>query len=502
MNRKIDLTKNLVKNDDFNFQEYFDEISNSKKIKFLSQILDENIEIQKQFLVFTHYKKKQSMNNNENISRQLADEIRNELSSLDFNEMMEKYEQGDYWDDEGYSDEADDMISDVIKSYCKKATEYLSVGNLVDAFKIILAMYEGSQHLPELDADEYSLFGGEFNNKVQEFLSYEINKLVPEFSQTPLSTDIKIKLIDLFGEHFPNFSAGELVVEGIDDNNAYIYDYTENLKVFNDFFQLLLTDVQIADYLLAVFLKHKLEIEEFSAILLKIAEIKKDDDLWLAYANQFAEKNKQIYRNLLDKYKELSYEDLFQKHVEIAFNKWKDEFDEYVLDNIDRNQRFDLYFDALKNFTMSKQSIEHYKILREYLSEEDKYNFINSSKKQDALFYILMLEVEEDYPAILAFVQNYDDNIYNNVFHNIIKPVLNIYPKECFSIIRLKCDRALISVKRNRETYKIMAGWISIMLGIDALKIETKNYIASFYNSKPNLPALKDELTKAGLHKF
>jgi hypothetical protein len=61
-----------------------------------------------------------------------------------------------------------------------------------------------------------------------------------------------------------------------------------------------------------------------------------------------------------------------------------------------------------------------------------------------------------------------------------------------------KCNQALTSPKRKRDTYLQMVSWLRLMKKIVSKQIETQKYIESLYHHKPNLPALKDELKKAG----
>jgi hypothetical protein len=79
-------------------------------------------------------------------------------------------------------------------------------------------------------------------------------------------------------------------------------------------------------------------------------------------------------------------------------------------------------------------------------------------------------------------------------YEQVLTPISNVYPDECFDLIKNKCDTALRSLDKNRKTYNRMVRWLKVMTQINSRQQEAREYIKSLYNHKPNLPALKDEI--------
>ena len=168
----------------------FDKTTTGKKLKFLKQLLNRDVNLQQQFIEFT----KDALENLDNIVGEKIDvaknKIHNELSSLDFENIADDYEHNhydNYWNDEGLYDYAEEMIQEVFSSYINQAANYIKKGNLLDGIRITLGIYEGSQNLPELDNDDFCLFDGEYNTSVRDILKESINDIALGTKKTDVS---------------------------------------------------------------------------------------------------------------------------------------------------------------------------------------------------------------------------------------------------------------------------------------------------------------------------
>jgi hypothetical protein len=74
-----------------------------------------------------------------------------------------------------------------------------------------------------------------------------------------------------------------------------------------------------------------------------------------------------------------------------------------------------------------------------------------------------------------------------------------VYPSECYELVVAKCGSELESGARGRYSYQQIAKWLKPLTVEKSLNEEVKAYVMHLYNSKPILPALRDELKKAGL---
>ncbi len=150
---------------------------------------------------------------------------------------------------------------------------------------------------------------------------------------------------------------------------------------------------------------------------------------------------------------------------------------------------------ALQIYIDARESFEHYILLREYFDEDDKLKFIEDFESgYNKLFYIQLLEIEKQYEAILTFVKKNADSYR---LEDLIKPITSIYPDEVFDILKARSDKLIDG--RGRGAYAKASKLLRLVLNIPTKKEELKSYVNTLYNHQPRLPALRDELGKAGL---
>jgi hypothetical protein len=471
------------------FLNSFKKATTGKKHKFLKQLLDRDVNLQQQFIEFT----KDVSENLDNIVGEKIDviknQIHNELSSLDFDNIENEYENshyGDYWDDEGLYDFADAMIQEVFTPYINQVANYLKKGNLLDGIRITLGIYEGAQNLPELDNNDYYLFDGEYNASVKHILKECINNIVLEMNEIVKSDKAVLQIIDLFFKRIK-------VYDVVNDEDGIFY----NIKDFEKLFQSLVNNKVTANYLYEKLQKNKFENYNASYIILNIAEILKDKTLWINTAETFSQNDKEITRQLIEKYKSKKMEKDFNRIAKMAFHNWPNDFDLYLINNLNKKQEKSLYVDALTNYVRDKHKIKYYEILRHYLTDIEKFRFVNEFKdSHNQVFYVQLLETEKRYQEILDCAEQ---NKGSYDFDKLLVPILNIYPSECFTLIVNKNNAALNSYGKNRKTYQSMIKTLRLLKQITSKKEESVLFLNKLYNHKPNLPALKDEMRKANL---
>ena len=477
------------------FSKCFRNTDQGKKISFLKQLLDKDSDLQNQFVSFI---KSESEDLDKIIGiniDEIKETINNHLASIDFDNIVENHDpyNGHYYDDEGYFDTANDEISNVFLPYKNRAIEYAKKGNLPDAVRIMLGLYEGTQNLPDLEDNEYEIFYESYDDIALGLLRESFNEITGNIEQIVIADESIHKVLDLFFQRYEHLDSN---YSDIDEEEDEILIYI--LKHFEKLFLSLITNKNTAGYFYKIIRENGLECIDMAFVLLKIAEVTEDKKMWIEMAEKFAEFDHKITKQLLEKYKFENKEGDFNRIAELAFRKWAGNFDLYLVNNLNKESKKELYIKALRSYSAGKQSIVHYNELREYLDEAQKKEFADEIKKGfHEIFFVQLLEIEKRYEDILIFVKEKKDISYN--FEKIIAPIRNIYPDECFNMIRNKCNAALNEYNRNRKTYQQMVKWLKVMNRIKSKQQETKQYIKTLYEHKPNLPALKDEIRKAQL---
>ncbi len=477
------------------FSKCFKNTDQGKKISFLKQLLDKDSDLQNQFVSFI---KSESEDLDEitgiNIDK-IKETVYNQLASIDFDHIVENHDPyyGGHYDDEEYFETANDEISNVFLPYKNRAIEYVKKSNLPDAVRIMLGLYEGAQNLPGFEDNEYEIFYESYNDVALGLLRESFDEITGNIDQIVIADECIHKVLDLYFQRYEHLESN---YSDIDEEGNEILMYI--LKHFEKLFLSLITNKNTAGYFYKIILESELECIDMAFVLLKIAEVTEDEKMWIKTAEKFAGFEQKITKQLLEKYKSENKEDDFNRIAELAFSKWVGNFDLYLINNLNKETKKELYIKALRSYTAGKQSIVHYNELREYLNEAQKKEFADEIKKgYHEIFFVQLLEIEKRHEDILVFAREKKDISYN--FENIIAPIKNIYPDECFNMIRDKCTAALNEYNRNRKTYQRMVNWLKVMSRIESKQQESKQYIKTLYEHKPNLPALKDEIRKAQL---
>ncbi|MBU1667765.1 hypothetical protein KKC13_05050 [bacterium] len=456
------------------FIERYDEIENSKKLNFLKQLLLKDSDLQQQFLEFT---KGRSLDEIVGVDiEDIRTRIYNELVEID---VADKFEgEGHYHD---YYDEmdGDELIEEVITPYYNEVIEYINKGNSLDAFRQILAIYELSIiDIPEIP-DDYCVFGDGFALAIYYFVSVYPNKLSDQLTKVVLSLDNKKILIALLFEKYKNV------------------EHKYNLNHFQSLLIYLIDDSEMAHYFLNILEEKGLYSIDLALVLLQISNLLDDDKLFLKVANEFYLEDKEVGHQLLKRHKNKHDRLEFANIAGMLLEKNAKEYALYIIENLDKDVYKTLYIKALKAYIDIEFSMTHYKILRAYLTNIERLAFIDGFKdgySTSVNFYINLLELEKEYVVILNFVRE-NRNVY--ALAKTLKPIATVYPDEVFEIIKKNCDR-LVNEK-GRDSYKRASELLKLMLNVPQKKEVLKSYVSKLYNHQPRLPALRDELGKAGL---
>lgn len=478
-------TSTLSGND---FKSSYSKISSKKKLAFLKQLLDRDNDLKQQFFAFTEddTEKLDTI-----VGEKLEDvkkEIHSQLSNLDFDNL--RYDYGDY----GYRDSWDveyeaalEVIKKELDPYISKSTTYIKKGNLLDAIRIALGLYEGSQNLPDLDNENY-VFDGEYNNEVRVMVNEyirDISNLINTIIKSDKAIEEVLTLI------FDKISVCS------NQNTATKKVITYNIEDFELLFQSLIINENVANFLHKKLQENKLESLASAYILLNIANVTGNEKLGIQTAETYAGSDAKIARTLLEKYHSKKQISNFNRIAELAFTNWADDFDKYLVDHLDKEEQEELFVKALQNYVSNKQNIKHYRFLKTYLSKEETLAFVDKFKDTyHRVFYVQLLEIEKRYQEILNCVKK---NRGSNELEKLIASILNVYPNECFDIIVEVNNKAMSGYKRDRSTYQEMVKTLKLLKQITAKNQEVATFLEGLYNHKPNLPALKDEMRKAKL---
>lgn len=491
------------------FEALFEQVSQELKLDFLQILLNQNADLRGQFIQYTTSQATKEGSQSDLVAKPMTatasenidvtrDRVYTELSEMDFDDLnYDLYEKNtDHYVERWEVDQqvAMAMIREVLDEFVQKATAYIRKGNLLDGLRIMLGMYEGISGLTEPASDGNYIFEGlDYKETVLEVFEDLLTEWVT-LADGVIKSDAAVKqAIELLIERNLKY---ELEYNKQSDEPQILYD----LKHFETLLLSLLTNPSIASHLLALLNRHQLIDNNTAYIVLKIAQLTQDEKLWFKTAEEFAGFERDITKQLLQKYHAKGNEHDFIRVAEMATKLYPNEFDAYLLEIIRPEANLPLYLKALESRTRSTLKLESYLELRKYWNKQQLNTFITSfANGYTYLFYVQLLAVEERYADILSFLQKKQALDYIADFDVMLTTIVAFYPQECFRMVVARSERQLMVLKGGRSAYQQIAKWIKALLLAEELKEEARSYALHLYNSQPILPALRDEFKKMGI---
>ena len=481
--KKTKIRKKLKIEDKIDLLKILNEATSKQKDEFLQKIFRENQEYKEKFLAVVL---PQTGLESNIIIDAVRDKVIDILENFDLINYQRFY---DHYDKSyGYRDEWE-VIFDGANEELENSLDFITIkierniknGNIIDASKLLLGLYEGISLADCYEiSDPASVFDGELNNQVETFFLEFFGNIIPSFLSASKTSQASFRIIDIFFERVISY------------NKSTFEDFRYDFFLFRDFFNTLIIDQVTAKYLLSYIKKLKLLNLSTDTVQLKIYDTLNDKQKWLLAAEKYYKNNPEIAQELLDYYK-TSDMDKFIEIGKIVFQKWANDFDEYLYKNLNIKDNSDFFEKILFHLADRTQSLPLFSEIKENYGNESANRFIEKVK-QKTIFYINLLNEQKEYKTILNFLKKNTDDWH---FMKIIKPIMNIYPDECLNIIKNKTDEYL---KENigRKYYVDVAHWLELLLLIKDPKIksEINSYFQELLQKYKMRPALKDELKK------
>jgi hypothetical protein len=466
------------------FIEIYTNTPDDSKLKFLDAIIHQNDSLQKEFMAFVQVDNKKMPGLSHDNFLELIHSIQ-----TDYQDSFEKVDlENPEWDNyhpphSGYIEEweayqlaSQQEFEAILDSFRSDTTDKIIQQKADELTAMLIGLYESTQ-----DA-EISDDIGSFED-INDYLLSEhtdtMNDIIEKIRLSAVADNIILITFELFFSYCDS-------------------EYPGNPHFASHFEQLLTALAEksgYADRLLSIVDNSAVERQFLPELVLLLNKKSGNTEAWLQSAEQFYRNNATVAKQLLEYYFEAD-KDLFIKTARELFHYddylWAGFLQQYVSPQLDEN----LFVCVFRQLTIHKNEIEYYNKIRDYLSETGLTDLLNELKYNKA-FIVKILEVEERYEDIKTLVeQNPDDWQYADM----IVPILTIYPDFCFRHIINRVEGTLEN-SRGRSVYERIVSWLLLTQRIPGFDTEKHELINKIYNHKPNLPALKDEMRKAGLVK-
>lgn len=466
------------------FEKHYSNTSDNQKLKFLNAIIRNNSSLQTEFVNFTI--------SENNIPREISKDSFMAILTSAKNKYQKSFETVDLenpdWDNyhsphsgyieewEAYQYASEQEFEEIFKAFNSEALNKIIGQKPEELIAMLIGLYEATQDV-EI-TDEVGTF-----EDVNEFLLSEhestMNSIIEKLKLAAISGSVIIVAIEKFMEYCDSEYPG----------NPYFASYFEHLLIA------LAEKYSDANHILSIIDNSTVERKSLPELVLLLNKNAGNNTEWLQSAIQFYLINNEVAKQLLQYYFEVDKDSFVQtanKLLKSDKRFWAKFLKDFVFVELDAT----LYFNIFYQLTVDEKEINHYKRIREFLSDSD-FNKLLEEIHWDKAFTVRILEVEKRYESIKKIVEKNSDDWH---YIELISPILEIYPDFCFQNIKNKAVKTL-ETQRGRNTYERISAWLTLLQKIPGFDIEKRELILQLYNHKPNLPALKDEIRKAGLVK-
>ncbi|MCC5908722.1 MAG: hypothetical protein JJU13_21065 [Balneolaceae bacterium] len=457
-----------------------------KKLEFFDKLLSKNPDLQKQFEQFMSESDDSEGNpcrfdSGEYISEAALSYIE-DLENLDFSkpdwEMYTPRHSGYIPDYEAMEHMAEDMIAEEFEIFNLSIIGEISRAKSDLALLSLPAIYDAciKAEIPDeydtlYDHHEYLLEG---LRVLQTDVIKEIEKMVLPGRQ------VRCFFYGFF-EHFQS---------GYNDNDEF-------LRFFEPLMLSLITEQETAEYVEKLINELNIPRHFMPQTATELFRVCGNTAKWTEQAEELCDKDVAVARNLLVYYAGHEYDE----YIRISKKLWnaglfQRELGEFIFQNIRHENHPEFYKNVLLWLTSTFRRISYYNLLRDLMQPDEKNDFI-LHHKGDHLFYTGMLEAEGRYSDILQFIrQHFDSYKFNQIISKLLEP----YPEESFALLKRKVLNT-VETERGRNVYQIMVEWLRIAKKIKGMNGPVRDLVSQLYDWQPRLPALRDELKKAGFIK-
>lgn len=421
---------------------------------------------------------------------EIVKDIRDTLESFDLEDVERFY---DSWNGHGYKEEweilrdgADDELDDIFQSFTDKIDSLLSVGNIIDGVKYFLALYEGVLSCDtDKMHDEYDVFCEGIKNAFFEKLKCYSGSFSSSFSKIAKEEDAVEKIINFVGQRIKK---ARLEKENI------LYN---DLRLLKETFLALVTSKSTASALFSIIKESHSGEHHCNEVLLKIYSVLEKDEEWHDLAEKTYTESPEIARLFLESLE--NDRKTFVYHAEKLAFMWDGILLGYILGFMKKNDNPELYREILFASGKKVKSIEFYDSIKENYGKAAACEFMDLLKDDYSteMFYVELLEYEKDYNAIKDFAVTH---MHRRDFMDFLKPVLKVFPRECFYFITEKVRNELNTV-RSRGTYRECGNWLTHLYSTEDKETIalTHSFVRQFTGQYKRRRAMHEEFRNAGL---
>jgi hypothetical protein len=465
-----------------NFEKFYNNTPDKLKIKYLNAIIKNNEKLKEEFKAFVK-------STDQAIDSLPYDDFLKEISKVK-NLYQESFEAIDTenpdWDNydpphDGYIEEweqyqmaSEQEIEEIFSGFVTATIDKILQQRTDEIMAGFIGLYEAAKIANIPDTIE------SFED-VNEFL-------LETFEQTIASLNEKLRLRAIANQRI--MATYEILFRYFEEAIA---DQNYDLRYFEP---VLLTLAEMSDspeQILEMMNKTSIDQQFLPELSLLLNKLSGNHEKWLQTALQLYQNSDAVARELLHFYHEKDQERFITIAKEMYAAEpyvWARFLASYITPALDR----DLFVNVFMTLISNELKIEYYLKIRTILNDTEYEKLINSIRYYPELL-VKVFEADKHFEKIKNLIES-SSSIWN--FEELIKPLLHVYPQYCYQKIAAMTSKTLIN-ERGRSIYEKIAKWMVLAKMLPGMQQDVMILIAKTYSHKPYLPALKDEMRKAGV---
>ncbi|QMW03220.1 SWIM zinc finger family protein [Spirosoma foliorum] len=477
-------------------EEVWHQTSTDQKINFLRQLLEKQPELQVQFAQFIGTEQPAlkpvfftKADNEETTSIDtISTEVFEALSELRFDDEGLEMDEDDYYSEE--SPDPDPLIESILSEYAERVAKALREGRLTDTMTIYLGVYEGALAAYEPDDDNYGIID-DYPSQTWAVWQNLLAETYAQMAGRVLHPDQISQALNQLGERVRYF-------DELENNPDEIY---YDIKAFEPLLLALVTDTPSARIVQQAITQYGWQSLGTEYVQLRIADVLHDQDLWLKTAETFADHDKAIGLQLLQRRQQSGNLPILLQTLHRLTKHFPGTFDAFILEHLTTTSLapgpdLSLYLNALENRCRSIGHFDDYLTLREFWTDTQRRQFADSFLSAYAshpLFLAQVLHAENRTNDLFDWLKSLNW-LYIRQLPDVLKLVAQSHPSECMDLVMDRTKTSLESGQRGRDLYQRIASWLAALATFQSLKPQVAIFAQHLYNTYSRLSALREEL--------
>lgn len=339
-------------------------------------------------------------------------------------------------------------------------------------------------HAADLDSEGW---GNEhLRYTLQNAFKYRLREAIPFITNSVRSDGERTLLSEMMVRGLVRYENGPDARDEWDERGA--------VGLFEQLLETLLASKGVAVSLLQQFAKAEVNLESLPTYRLALLRVAEDEEAWIKVAESSWDKTTELAIQVLEYHKSRD-RNLFVQWAELAFEKFNHRISAYLCESLSPDTEPD-FWKRIMTFQISQEhKIERYQQLRPYLDPKEKQAILDTLNSGHELFRMQIYDCEGRKDLIVKHLEK-DPSSWR--FDEILPMIQADYPDRAYDLTRERVLSMMVS-KSGRGYYAQIAAYLKTMLTHTPRRAETVSLIMQVYNRKPALPALRDEMRKAGL---